>query len=78
MDPRIPDDREAFPFLLPASLQPLQIHWIVDGQKVGETAADEHQFLWPLVRGEHTVQAHVWLTGQTQAVTTPSVTFVVK
>jgi hypothetical protein len=78
MDPRIPDDREAFPFLLPASLQPLQIHWMVDGQKVGETAADEHQFLWPLVRGEHTVQAHVWLAGHMQAVTTPSVTFVVK
>ena len=78
MDPRIPDDLEAFPFLLPASIQPLQTHWIVDGQKVGETAVDEHQLLWPLVRGAHTVQAHVWLAGHTQPVTTPSVAFVVK
>lgn len=78
MDPRLPDDREAFPFLLPKRLQPVQTHWIVDGQQVEATAADARQFLWPLSRGEHTVQAHVWLQGSTQPIKTLVVSFVVK
>jgi penicillin-binding protein 1C len=78
MDPRLPDAREAFPFILPTHIQPQQTRWIVDGQQVGETGADEHQLLWPLARGEHTVQAHIWLAGQAQPVMTHPVTFVVK
>jgi penicillin-binding protein 1C len=78
MDPRIPDALEVFPFVLPKEVQAVQVDWIVDGHLAGSTARHEHQFLWPLSRGTHTVQAHVWQAGQMLPVITPAVEFVVK
>ena len=77
-DPRLPDASEAFPFRLPEKIEPVRTHWYVDGQQVGATAASERQFLWPLARGQHTAQAHVWVAGRDQPITTRAVEFLVK
>lgn len=78
MDPRIPDELEAFPFLLPEGIQAVKVDWIVDKQIVGSTSQGKHQFLWPLSRGIHKAQARVWLKDQTDPIETPEVEFVVK
>jgi len=76
MDPRIPDALEALPFALSKNVPALRVDWLVDGRIVGSTA--RHTFLWPLVRGNHTVQARVWQEGHSEPVETPAVEFVVK
>jgi penicillin-binding protein 1C len=78
LDPRLPDASEAFPFRLPEKIQPVRTHWFLDGQQVGMTAAAERQFLWPLSRGHHTVQARIWLANDEPPIHTPPVHFVVK
>ena len=78
MDPRIPEALEAFPFALPKNVRAVRVDWLVDGRVVGSTARYARQFLWPLVRGSHTVQARVWQAGHTEPVETPAVEFVVK
>ena len=78
MDPRIPDALEIFPFALPKEVSVVRTDWLVDGQVIASTARHTRQFLWPLVRGTHTVQARVWQAGQTEPGTTPVVEFVVK
>jgi penicillin-binding protein 1C len=76
MDPRIPDALEAFPFALPNNVPAVRVDWLVDGRRVGSTARST--FLWPLVRGSHTVQARVWQVEHVEPVDTPVVEFVVK
>jgi penicillin-binding protein 1C len=78
MDPRIPDALEVFPFLLPKELRVMRVDWLVDGHLVGSTGRHEHRFFWPLARGTHTVQAHVWQAEHGMPVVTPAVEFVVK
>lgn len=78
MDPRIPDALEVFPFALPKEVPAIRTDWLVDGQIVASTTRHTRQFLWPLVRGTHTVQARVWQEGQTEPRTTSVVEFVVK
>jgi len=78
MDPRIPDDLEVFPFMLPETTRPIRTEWLVDGRVAGRTGKGEQRFLWPLSRGEHTALARVWLPGSREAVETRPVTFRVK
>ncbi|MCI0526147.1 MAG: hypothetical protein L0Y56_01655, partial [Nitrospira sp.] len=78
LDPRIPDELEAFPFLLPEGFGIVKVDWIVDGHMIGSTSKGENQFLWPVSRGIHKVQANMWLEDQTHPVETPEVEFVVK
>jgi penicillin-binding protein 1C len=78
IDPRLPDESQAFPFRLPEKIAPIQTHWLVDGQQIGMTQGDERQFLWPLSRGRHTAQARVWVADHAQPITTNPVAFVVK
>jgi penicillin-binding protein 1C len=79
MDPRIPDQYEAFALMLAPTAQPTRsIEWLIDGKVVGTTTNKTHQFLWPLQPGEHTAQAKVWLADATESLTTPSVVFYVK
>jgi penicillin-binding protein 1C len=78
MDPRLPDASEAFPFRLPEKIDPVQTHWLVDGQQVGMTQGAERQFLWPLSRGRHTAQARIWVADHGRPITTHPVEFVVK
>ncbi|MDD2814650.1 MAG: penicillin-binding protein 1C [Thiotrichaceae bacterium] len=78
MDPRIPDELEAFPFILPEQTQAQKVEWLVDGEIVGVTAENIKQYLWKVQRGQHHVQARVWQTGNEEPLETPEVSFQVK
>ncbi len=75
MDPRIPDDKEAFLFKLAGTGRRIRVVWLVDGQVCATTMTGE--FLWPLQRGKHTAQAVVWRDPSDQPVETTTVAFVV-
>ena len=78
MDPRIPDELEAFPFILPEQVQANKVEWLVDGEVVGVTAENIKQYLWKVQRGQHHVQARIWQTGYEEPLETPEVSFQVK
>jgi len=78
MDPRIPDDHEAFALRLSdAPGATTSIEWLIDEQVIGTTPPQVHQFLWSVTRGTHVAKARVWQTAEAFT-TTPSVTFYVK
>jgi len=82
MDPRIPDDHEAFKLVL--SDVPLAesdtIEWVVDDQVIGTTSANVKHFLWYLSRGAHIAQARVQpkVKATDSPLSTPAVEFYVK
>jgi penicillin-binding protein 1C len=80
MDPRIPDDHEAFALILSDS--PLNekdsVQWLMDDEVIGTTPAKIRQFLWPVKRGTHNAQARIQQPGSDQLLVTPAVTFYVK
>lgn len=79
VDPRIPDDQEAFPFILAGDTQQgTLIEWLVDDEVIGTTPVDQTKFLWNLERGTHTAQAKLWLANTETPLETPMVEFVVK
>jgi len=78
MDPRIPAELQAFAFRISKNIKPARVQWVLNGKPAGETGKDEHQFLWPLSRGEYIVRARVWRGGESEPVETPEVAFVVK
>ena len=78
MDPRIPAELQAFAFKISKNIKPERVQWVLNGKLAGETGKDEHQFLWPLSRGEYIVQARVWRGGQTEPVETSQTAFMVK
>lgn len=78
MDPRIPDELEAFPFILPEQTQAQKVEWLVDGEIVGVTPENIKQYLWTVQRGQHHVQARIWQTGHEEPVETSEVSFQVK
>ncbi len=76
MDPRIPDELEAFEFALEAVEGAHRIEWYVDGRSMH--AGKRSAYLWHLERGEHTAWAKVWLQSGEGAKLTPAVNFIVK
>ena len=78
VDPRIPAELQAFAFKIPKKIKPARVEWVLNGEPVGVTLEDEHQFLWPLSRGEYTLLARVWRGAPNDPVETPRVAFVVK
>jgi len=78
LDPRIPDELEAFPFEIDCGAVPVEVEWLVDGALAGTTGAGERRFVWPLARGQHVVHARVKLAGGDSAVATQPVAFTVK
>ncbi len=76
MDPRIPDDQEAFSFKLAEIPQLSAVDWYVDNKILATTSAGE--YLWSLRPGQHTTRARVWLNNRDNPVWTPSVKFIVK
>ena len=76
MDPRIPDEIEAFAFEVETQRDPVKIEWFVDNQLVGTTA--EKRFNWNLSRGAHTAYALLWSVDSNAPVETGSVPFLVK
>jgi penicillin-binding protein 1C len=75
MDPRIPDQHEAFEFILQGPPDIDQVEWYVDKKFTAKTA--NATFIWHLQRGEHSVRAKVWLKTKTKPLTTAIITFVV-
>ncbi len=76
MDPRIPDDQEAFVFRLANLPQSTPVDWYVDDRLVGSTANGD--YLWRLQRGVHSVRVRMWPDGSGQYQDTPDVSFMVK
>ncbi len=76
MDPRIPDDREAFVFRLANLPQSTPVDWYVDDRLVASNGTGE--CLWQMRRGEHTVKARIWWEGTKRFQDTPDVSFTVK
>ncbi|MDM8558064.1 transglycosylase domain-containing protein [Candidatus Parabeggiatoa sp. HSG14] len=79
MDPRIPDEHEAFALMLSDTpLKANAIEWLIDGKVIGTTPPDIHQFLWPVTRGTHIAQARILPIDSSEPLTTPTVKFYVK
>jgi len=78
LDPRIPAELQAFAFRISKKIKPARIEWVLNGKAIGESGKNERQFLWPLSRGDYTLQARVWQSGQSDPVETPMVAFAVK
>jgi penicillin-binding protein 1C len=76
MDPRIPDDQEAFVFRLANLPQRTPVDWYVDDWPVATSTSGE--YLWRLQRGIHSVRARIWWDGSRQFQDTPDVSFTVK
>jgi penicillin-binding protein 1C len=79
MDPRIPDEYEAFALKLSETkLEANSIEWLIDGKVIGSTIAKTREFLWPLKRGIHIAQARIWMLEGTEPLQTEQVKFYVK
>ncbi|MEE4606558.1 MAG: transglycosylase domain-containing protein [Desulfobacteraceae bacterium] len=76
MDPRMPDDQEAFVFRLANLPQRTPVDWYVDDWPVATSTNGE--YLWRLQRGIHSVRARIWWDGSRQFQDTPDVSFTVK
>ena len=58
MDPRIPDDQEAFEFFIEGISENDIVEWEIDNNSCEKKR--DGSYLWPLKRGIHTVKATVW------------------
>lgn len=78
LDPRIPDDLEAFPFEVETSVPPVRVEWWLDGRLAARRDDGERRWLWHPRRGEHRVHARLYFAGAPEAVDTETVAFLVK
>jgi len=75
MDPRIPDDQEAFEFLIEGIGKTEMVEWDIDD--TFKKRSGDGCYLWPLERGVHTVKATVW-RGEEKLFQTHKIRFSVK
>jgi len=78
IDPRIPQELQAFAFQIPKDIDTSRVEWIVGGQTAGETGADSHRFVWKLSRGQHVVRARIWPVDANRPIETSDITFSVR
>jgi penicillin-binding protein 1C len=76
MDPRIPDDHEAFQFQMANLPENSTVDWYVDGKLAATTPT--RNYLWPLSRGLHRAMARIWTSGVASPEETTGVNFQVK
>ncbi len=76
MDPRIPDDHEAFQFRLSGVKENSKVEWIVDNQL--EAVTNSGEYMWPMRRGSHTLLARVIFADDNVKSETDAVVFLVK
>ncbi|OQY44537.1 MAG: penicillin-binding protein 1C, partial [Desulfobacteraceae bacterium 4572_87] len=76
MDPRIPDDHEAFQFQMANLPENAIVDWYVDGRHTATTPSQN--FLWPLSKGSHQAMAKVWISDIESTMETDTVNFMVK
>ena len=75
MDPRIPDEYEAFEFYISGITGDESVEWTVDNKNIGKTHGGK--YLWPLKKGDHVVKATVWRE-RIKLLETEEIRFVVK
>lgn len=74
LDPRVPAERQKFEFLV-SGMQPEQeVEWILNDVKLGRT---DGRYLWPLAKGQHSLQANVVDKGEI-VTSLPAVRYIVK
>lgn len=76
MDPRLPEDRQAFVFKLANLPDGVPVDWFVDDKLSASTTSGA--YLWLLKRGLHTVKARFGKTGSAHLQITSEVSFTVK
>ena len=76
MDPRIPDNHEAFQFQMANLPENATVDWYVDGKLLATTPT--RNYLWPLARGTHLAMARVWTPDDASPMETARVNFMVK
>ncbi len=76
MDPRIPDDLEAFEFELAPRGDVVGVEWFLNDRLLARTR--EVRYLWPLAPGVHRLMARAWLSGEARPRETRTVVFEVK
>lgn len=75
MDPRIPDDHEAFEFVIEGVNETDQVEWMLNGKRIAKTRGG--RYLWPVQRGTHQLSAEI-LNDDSSPVTLSKVRFTVK
>ncbi|MFO0415789.1 MAG: transglycosylase domain-containing protein [Pseudomonadota bacterium] len=78
LDPRIPDQLEAFRFKVKATQRFESLEWIVDNSVVGRTDGDDLTYLWNLQGGHHTLKVRATSKTPPYQVTTSEVEFLVR
>ena len=78
LDPRIPDQLEAFRFKVKATQRFESLEWIVDNSVVGRTDGDDLTYLWNLQGGHHTLKVRATSKTPPYQVTTNEVEFLVR
>jgi penicillin-binding protein 1C len=73
MDPRVPDEREAFAFKLSASVPLTEVRWFVDNIEVYRGDGSNLRYLWQLRPGRHMVKAVVKEANNTHVFELPEV-----
>ncbi|HKQ61762.1 MAG TPA: hypothetical protein VJS92_10745, partial [Candidatus Polarisedimenticolaceae bacterium] len=76
LDPRIPDELEAFTLEIGAD-SVAEVEWRIDGERLGVSGPGVRRWTWPLVRGRHVAQARVRIEGS-PAVEMVEVAFLVR
>jgi penicillin-binding protein 1C len=76
MDPRIPEDQQAFVFKLANLPKDSPVDWYVDKKLVASLSTGKHT--WNLQRGNHSVRARIWSANLSQFRVTAEVNFIVK
>ncbi|NLA75598.1 MAG: penicillin-binding protein 1C, partial [Deltaproteobacteria bacterium] len=76
MDPRIPDEYEAFLFRLSGVIDDSRVEWYVNNRL--EAVTDSGDYMWPVIRGSHTVTARVYTADNMVKKETHAVDFLVK
>lgn len=76
LDPRIPDEAEAFSFQLNQQENIERVDWYLNGALIATSRGSSYS--WPLQRGKHVLVAKVRQTGSAESSRTRAVEFLVK
>jgi penicillin-binding protein 1C len=76
MDPRIPDEYEAFQFEITRMDRLKKVEWYINGRHAG--TGRDYRYRWPLEKGRFKTYAKVWLENASTPVRTPPVAYRVK
>ena len=64
MDPRIPDDHEAFEFVIEGVKETERVEWMLNGKRIARTRGG--RYLWPVTQGKHLLKAEAYKNGSSR------------